>query len=282
MTFEDHRFCVYIHRRKDNNQIFYVGQGTLDRPKCRSRKLKLWNEVVKSAGGFTYEIVEQNLSKDRALELENILIEFIGKQLTNNCKNSSEVSELNFLDFNDRYYVCDTSPSGLRYKKDIYADRPTIGDKILCHKINTCVGSQSSSGWQISWNRRSYRVHRVIWMLIHGKVNRHMVIDHIDGNCFNNRIENLREVTHSENCRNRKVDKRSTSGIAGLSFARNRTRMRISVTVDNNIRLTKSVKIEDRGYDSSLSFLLNWRKDRLIEHGIHDYSDRHLAINIQE
>lgn len=43
--------------------------------------------------------------------------------------------------------------------------------------------------------------HRVIWALCNGRWPKD-VIDHIDGNRFNNRIENLRECTQSVNRRN--------------------------------------------------------------------------------
>ena len=41
-------------------------------------------------------------------------------------------------------------------------------------------------------------------------------IDHIDGNPSNNRLENLRDISHSENRRNSKVSKRNKSGVPGV------------------------------------------------------------------
>ena len=72
------KYCVYLHRRKDNNEVFYVGQGTDKRPYCSTRKLKKWNEVIKECGGFSVQIVENFLSKDLALEMEELLIEMYG------------------------------------------------------------------------------------------------------------------------------------------------------------------------------------------------------------
>ena len=56
--------------------------------------------------------------------------------------------------------------------------------------------------------------HRVVWAVYHGSwpVG---VLDHIDGNRTNNRVENLRDVTNAENLRNRHSS-RSSTGIRGV------------------------------------------------------------------
>ena len=43
------------------------------------------------------------------------------------------------------------------------------------------------------------------------------VIDHIDGDATNNRIENLRVATHSENCCNQKLNRCNTLRLKGVS-----------------------------------------------------------------
>jgi hypothetical protein len=48
-----------------------------------------------------------------------------------------------------------------------------------------------------------YRAHRLIWFYHYGRWPSSDVIDHIDRNKHNNRIENLREATFSENCKNK-------------------------------------------------------------------------------
>jgi hypothetical protein len=54
--------------------------------------------------------------------------------------------------------------------------------------------------------------HRIIWKLIHGK-DPDQVIDHIDGNPSNNRIENLRDVSPAKNAQNRVNTKKKYLGV---------------------------------------------------------------------
>ena len=81
----------------------------------------------------------------------------------------------------------------------------------------TAIGYLSKRGY-VSFkffNKTTY-VHRVIFIYHHGYLPKE--IDHINGNKADNRIENLREATHSQNMTNVKKYTSNTSGYKGVYF----------------------------------------------------------------
>ena len=68
---------------------------------------------------------------------------------------------------------------------------------------------------RIEIDGKSFGEHRLAWLYVYGYFPSG-VIDHIDGNPSNNRINNLRDCTHSENLRNTKLSKTNTSEDKGV------------------------------------------------------------------
>lgn len=65
-------------------------------------------------------------------------------------------------------------------------------------------------------DRVIYRAHRIIWKLVHGVEPED--IDHINGDRADNRLNNLRAVTRSENMRNARLRSNNKSGVVGVHF----------------------------------------------------------------
>jgi hypothetical protein len=79
------------------------------------------------------------------------------------------------------------------------------------------AGKQHSAGYiQITYQSKLYLAHRLIFLWHHGHLPR--VLDHIDGDKHNNKIENLRAATHSENQFNRKMNSNNKSGYKGVTW----------------------------------------------------------------
>lgn len=70
---------------------------------------------------------------------------------------------------------------------------------------------------RISVQNKPYPVHRIVFLWHHGYLPQ--VTDHIDNDRLNNRIENLREVTHQQNSFNKKRDFNSASPYKGVKPA---------------------------------------------------------------
>jgi hypothetical protein len=89
--------------------------------------------------------------------------------------------------------------------------------KSNCINIGDVAGSKDRDGYLLTrLNGKTYRNHRVIYAMHHGEWPE--LVDHIDGDILNNRIENLRKATASQNSQNRKINNNNTSGIKGVNF----------------------------------------------------------------
>ena len=84
-------------------------------------------------------------------------------------------------------------------------------------KVGDEAGNVGQNGYRrINLNYKCYYVHRLVYLIHHNDLPK--VLDHIDGNPLNNRIENLRPATSSQNSCNSKIHKHNTSGVKGVSW----------------------------------------------------------------
>lgn len=74
-----------------------------------------------------------------------------------------------------------------------------------------------------------YLSHRIIWKMVYGT--EPLVIDHINGDGHDNRIDNLRSVTQATNSRNACIKNTSKTGVNGVSFHKQTGKFRANVTV---------------------------------------------------
>lgn len=81
------------------------------------------------------------------------------------------------------------------------------------------ISVNTKSYKQIVINYNTYQLHNLVWLYMTGKFPRNgYEIDHKDGNPSNNKFDNLREATRSQNNWNSKLAKNNTSGYKGLTL----------------------------------------------------------------
>lgn len=65
---------------------------------------------------------------------------------------------------------------------------------------------------------QEHLAHRVVWAIHNNGIDSSYQIDHINGNGFDNRLENIRLVSTKENAKNKSKPSNNTSGFIGVSF----------------------------------------------------------------
>lgn len=95
----------------------------------------------------------------------------------------------------------------------------------------TVAGHKSKSNGYCSvyLDGENYQAHRLVWMLAYGVLPNDLMIDHIDGDGFNNRLDNLRLCTNSQNQFNRDSN---TSKKLPKGVYRWRRKFKAEITID--------------------------------------------------
>ena len=113
-----------------------------------------------------------------------------------------------------------------------------IGDK---------AGSNCPGRSHVMLDQKYYKVHRVIFWMHHGYFP--IIVDHIDGNNSNNKIENLRAATHIQNSQNMKIRPNNKCGIKGVCWCPLYNKWTSQLVVDGstkNLGYFKNIKDAER------------------------------------
>lgn len=89
-----------------------------------------------------------------------------------------------------------------RTKSDVQFNGKKVGRKTSGYQVATVFG-------------RAFMVHRIVWFLHHGRWPVEL-IDHINGQRLDNRIENLREASRRQNAWNSQIKPSNRSGYKGV------------------------------------------------------------------
>jgi|DEB0MinimDraft_6_1074348.scaffolds.fasta_scaffold38978_2 hypothetical protein len=117
-----------------------------------------------------------------------------------------------------------------------------------CIKIGDEAGSEEKNGIRVNLDKTKYLAHRVIWLLMTGQDPGDNLIDHIDGNCYNNRFSNLRLANRYQNGCNRKKHSNNTSGLKGVSWHKTLKKWQAYITVNSERICLGYFKAKEEAY----------------------------------
>ena len=255
---KENRYYVYLHKIASTGEVFYVGKGQRSRLTSVHRRNTTWNAIVSEKEWFAEKYMD-NLSSDEAANLEVKLIAELAP-VANFHKKDVRPRALNKADFESLYYYCENSKSGLRFKRDGFARSPKgrfkAGDE---------AGTKLSTGYySVQLNGKNYMAHRVVWVLLNGSIGRE-IIDHKDKNRSNNKIENLRLVTHSINGKNSSIRSHNKTGYTGVSFTRKFNIYSATWSTDNGEPQMKHFSATKYGKDLALALAVEYRHRKTLE-----------------
>lgn len=250
------KYYVYTHATL-TGIVFYIGKGTGNRFRQSdyTHRSKDWQSIAKD--GFIPKILKDNLTESEALTLETELIsnpkpewQLVNKKLPD------RVKHIDFELFKEFFYYDETSPSGLRWAKN----------KGSRAKIHSIAGTLTNKGYyKVKLNGIPYQIHRIIWVLHYENLSIDKVINHIDGNKTNNKIDNLETCTVAEN--NTKqlqhtsniLRKDNSTGIRGVSIVQmGKNRYYTAYRTINRTTYTKNFNITKYGECRALALCLEF------------------------
>mgnify|MGYP000368519610 CR=1 FL=1 len=147
----------------------------------------------------------------------------------------------------------------LSYKDGKFFWKKTIARRI---KIGDRAGCLGKKNWYrvIRIDGKNYSEHRLVWLYHIGEFPKNQ-IDHINQIKYDNRIENLREVSHIENHKNQPLRKDNTSGFVGVYWYRKTKKWMAGVQVHG-----KSINL---GYFNKIEDAVKAREKASMKYGFH-------------
>lgn len=170
----------------------------------------------------------------------------------------------------ERLFVLDKSQEEwlwIRAILEAFEYEPSTG--IVRHRRGKRAGEPVGSIWSkrgvqyldVRFRTRMFAVHRLAWVLMYARWP-DGEIDHIDRDGLNNRLDNLRDVPRMINLRNKRLHRRNTIGVAGVTWDTRRSKYRVKIgrkwvgsfaDLDVAIEMRRAAEIAAGGYITSLS-----------------------------
>ena len=174
--------------------------------------------------------------------------------------NKVEVIDYKWYDIAlDKYIVNEVT--GIAYYSDKCWVKSNVG------KVAGRILNRVSAVWIISitsnGKKKELLLHRLIFYKAHGYLpnyTENRIVDHIDGNSLNNRIDNLRDITMGNNKINSKLAINNTSGYTGVTWNKVQQQWLIQVNIGG-------IRKNGGWFDNKDHAILNCHHARMTHYG---------------
>lgn len=148
-----------------------------------------------------------------------------------------------------KYYHYDKNTGLVTYKK--------LPKNFKRKRIGDVVGSISHGYIRTEINNKTYAMHNIVWLIHYGHFP-NQVIDHINGNKSDNRIENLRDCSRRDNSNN--LEMHRLGHLPGTSFSKQHKKWASYINFKNkkiHLKLCKTQKEAHELYLKSKQIIEN-------------------------
>lgn len=116
--------------------------------------------------------------------------------------------------------------------------------------VGDVAGTVNDEGYiKIMYRKRSYGAHCIVWEMHNGEIPDGYEIDHENHNRSDNRIENLRLVTRSDNMKNKSMYSTNKSGVTGVNWHNRKRKWIAQIQSDGK----KKMLYEGRSFDDAVA-----------------------------
>lgn len=121
------------------------------------------------------------------------------------------------INWHDYFVLSSDSPTGLRWKYSVRDSKGRL-TKIKAGMVAGGSSGECDKRLNVMLKGKTYKCSRVIKEMLDGIPLENLVVDHCDGDAFNNDVKNLLVKTRTGNMRNCAKHSRNSSGVCGVSF----------------------------------------------------------------
>jgi hypothetical protein len=104
---------------------------------------------------------------------------------------------------------------------------------------------------------KMFKIHRLVGIYFIENINNYETIDHINLNKLDNRVENLRWATRSQNQANRGKRQNTTSQFIGVSFYKPSNKWYSQIKKDNKTKNLGRFNTEIEAFDCRQNYIIN-------------------------